>query len=88
MSRTTRTFNSASSITEKTVSGLFRWMTTDHIGKGRAIQFIPGTTILGSLGCILLELFFGILTAVLTGAIAYVMIAYGLPLFISLMLGS
>lgn len=74
-----RTFNSAAihtdRATEKAAVGLFRWMTTDHISKGRPIQFIPGTTILGSLGYILVELFLGILGAVLTGAIAYVMIA-------------
>lgn len=73
--------------TEKAVVSLFRWASTDHINKGRPIQFIPGTTFLGSLGYILLELFLGILTAVLTGAIAYVMIVYGIPLFFSLMFG-
>lgn len=80
MARTNRALNSAVSITEKTVVGLFRWAATDHVNK----QFIPGTTFLGSLWNILMELFFGIFAAVLTGAIAYVMIAYGIPLLFDL----
>lgn len=78
MTRHNRVLNSAANIAEKAVVGLFRWAATDHINKGRPIQFIPGTTFLGSLGYILFELFLGIFTAVLTGAIAYVMIVYGL----------
>lgn len=85
MSRTNRTYNSATGITEKAAVGLFRWAATDHINKGRPIQFIPGTTFLGSLGYIILELFLGILGAVLTGAIAFVGIAYGIPLLFDLM---
>lgn len=77
--------NSATSITEKAAVGLFRWMTTDHISNGSSIHFIPGTTFLGTLWNILVKLFFGILAAVLTGAIAFVMIAYGIPLLIDLM---
>ena len=78
MTRTNRALNSAANVAEKTVVGLFRWAATDHINKGRPIRFIPGTTFLGSLGYVLFELFLGILTAVLTGAIAFVMIVYGM----------
>lgn len=85
MARTNRALNSAANVAEKIVVGLFRWAATDHINKGRPIQFIPGTTFLGTLWNILMELFFGIFTAVLTGAIAYVMIAYGIPLLFDLM---
>ena len=85
MARTNRALNSAANVAEKTVVGLFRWAATDHISKGRPIQFIPGTTFLGSLGYIIFELFLGILTAMLTGAIAYVMIAYCIPLLFDLM---
>lgn len=80
MSRTNRTYNSATGITEKAAVGLFRWMTTDHIG----VHFIPGTTFLGFIWSIILYLFLGILGAVLTGAFAFVGIAYGIPFLIDL----
>jgi len=85
MSLTNRVLNSAASATGKAAVGLARWATTDHINKGRPIQFIPSTSFIGALWNIFMELVMGIFCAVLTGAIAYVMIVYGIPLFFYLM---
>jgi len=75
------------STAEKAAVGLFRWMATDHIGNGQAFQHMPTSGFLDALRYILMELFIGILTAVLTGVFAYLLIVYGIPLFFSVMFG-
>lgn len=82
MSRSNRALNSAASTVEKAAVGLFRWMTTDHIGQGKTFQNIPTIGFFDTIRYILMQLIFGILGAVLSGAIAYVLIAYGIPLLI------
>lgn len=69
--------------TEKAAVGLFHWMTTDHIGQGRTFQNIPTIGFFDTIRYILKQIIFGILGAVLTGAIGYVLIAYGIPFLIT-----
>lgn len=71
--------------TEKAATGLFHWMTTDHTGTSEAFANMPLMGFLDTIKYILFYIFCGILSAVLTGAIAFVLIAYGIPMFISLM---
>lgn len=82
MARTNRTLNSAANVADKAAVGLFRWATTDHIGQGRTFQNIPTIGFFDTIRYILKQMIFGILAAVLSGAIAYVLIAYGIPLLI------
>ena len=83
---TGRTTEKAAGAVEKAAVGLFRWMTTDHIGKGRAFQNMPQTGFADTIAYIITEIIiFGIIGPVLTGAIAYLLIAYGIPLLFSLL---
>ena len=70
--------------TEQAAVALFRWATTDHIGHVRSFQNIPTIGFFDTIRYILMQLIFGIFGAVLTGAIAYVLISYGMPLLIGL----
>jgi len=85
MSLTNRLLSSTASATGKAVGGLARWAATDHINRGRPIQLIPAKNFIGAIGYFFMELIFGILGVVLTGAISYVLIAYGIPFFFYLM---
>ena len=71
--------------TEKAATGLFRWMTTDHTGTSEAFTNMPLMGFLDTIKYILFYIFCGILSAVLTGAIAYVLIAHGIPMFFEIM---
>jgi hypothetical protein len=68
--------------TGKLVEGLFRWATTDHIGVGRSLSNMPNMGFLDSLGYIAWTLVYGIVGALVAGLTAFVLIAYGIPLFI------
>lgn len=75
------------SATEKAATGLFRWAATNHYSHSELYN-IPGLGFFGSLWFIFVQLIIGIIGSVIAGAIAFVMIAYGLPLLISLLLGN
>ena len=71
--------------TEKAATGLFRWMTTDHTGTSEALANMPLMGFLDTIKYILFYIFCGLLSAVLTGAIAFLLIAYGIPMFFEIM---
>lgn len=68
--------------TGKLADGLFRWATTDHLGVGRSLSNMPNMGFLDSLGYIAWTLVYGIVGALVAGLTAFVLIAYGIPLFI------
>ena len=68
--------------TEKAVVGLARYTATDHIGRGRGITIIPGMGFVENLTFILVQFIAGILGCIVAGGIAFLMIAYGMPLLI------
>ena len=86
--RNRRNFESAAKysapVIEKAAVGLFRWMATDHTGTSKALADVPSMGFFRTLEYILMQLIFGILGAVLTGVIAYVLIVYGIPLLFDL----
>lgn len=66
-------------VTEKAAVGLFRWATTDHSGMGKALANMPSMGFIDSTKYILWHFLFAVAGAVLTGVLAYVLIAYGIP---------
>lgn len=68
--------------TEKAVVGLFRWMTTDHSGVGRALLNMPSMGFFDTIGYVFRQFLYGVFGAVLTGVCAYILIAYGIPFLI------
>ena len=75
---------SSAPVVEKAAVNLFRWMTTDHTGTSKALANMPNLGVFQTLEYILMQLICGILGAVLSGVIAYVLIAYGIPLLFDL----
>jgi len=67
---------------DKAVTGLTRWAITDHSGISKRLLSMPKMGFLDTLLYILLQLFVSIMGAVLTGAMVFVLIAYGIPLFL------
>ena len=74
-------------VIEKAAVGLARWATTDHSGIGNALNNMPSMGFFESLLYILVHLLIGLVCAVVLFCLTYLQIAYGIPLFISLMFG-
>lgn len=69
--------------TEKAVVGLFRWMATDHSGVGKALLNMPSMGFFETIGYVFRQFLYGVFGAVLTGALVFVLIAYGIPFLIT-----
>jgi hypothetical protein len=73
---------SAAKVTDMAATGLFRWVTTDHTGISQRLINMPQMGFLDTLRYILLQLVVSIVVAILTGALVFVVIAYGIPLLL------
>jgi hypothetical protein len=71
------------STTGKAAVGLFRWATTDHSGMGRALDNMPSMGFFNSVRYVLMHFLIAVVGAVLTGALVFILIAYGVPFLIS-----
>ena len=82
--RTARTARTAWKVTEKAAGGLARWITTDHTGTAKFLGNMPAMGFIDTITMILMLIGTTILGAVVTGALTYVLIVYGIPFLLSL----
>lgn len=72
--------NSTLRATDKAAAGFGRWMITDHSGLSKAMLDMPEMGFIDSISYFITQLIYGLLSIVITSAIVYVGIAYGIPL--------
>ena len=77
-----RTARTAWKVTEKAAGGLARWITTDHTGTAKFLSNMPAMGFVDTITMILMLIGTTILGAVATGLMAYVLIAYGIPMLL------
>jgi hypothetical protein len=85
MSAANKTLN----VADKAATGLARWVTSDHstqTNHGRTFDHVPSTGFLGSFRYALTQLVIGVLGALLSGIFVFILIAYGIPLLITIFL--
>jgi hypothetical protein len=73
---------SAYKVTDKAVTGLFRFATTDHTGISQRLCNMPKMGFLESLKYILFQMLLTIVAAIVTAAFTFLLIAYGIPFLI------
>lgn len=73
---------SVAKVTDKAVTGLFRWATTDHTGISQRLCNMPKMGFFDTLAYILVQFVLSIVAAVVTGALVFIVIAYGIPLLL------
>lgn len=71
--------------TDKAAVSLSSWATTDHSGMARALENMPSMGIFGTLRYILMQFLVAVAGAVLTGALVFILIAFGIPLLIAIL---
>lgn len=69
--------------TDKAANNFAGWITTDHSGMSDAIKNMPSMGFLQSLGFVLTQFIICILGAVLQGIWIFLLIAYGIPFFLT-----
>ena len=72
-------------VTEKAAVGLFRWMTTDHIGSSEALRHMPTTSFREVLEYIVLQILCVVVVGVVTGVWIFVLMAFVLPFLLSVL---
>jgi len=77
--------NSSLRVADKAAAGFARWMTTDHSGLSKAMSDMPEMGFIDSIKYFITQLIFSLLSIVITGAIVYVFIAYGIPLLFDIL---
>lgn len=73
-------------VADKGFTHFAKWATTDHSGFGRAVNDLPKMGFIDSCKYIALHFIFAIIGAVLSAALVFILIAFGIPLFIQLLL--
>ena len=76
--------NSSLRVADKAAAGFARWMTTDHSGLSKAMSQMPEMGFMDSIKYFITQMVFSLLSILLTGAIVYVGIAYGIPFLFDL----
>lgn len=71
--------------TEKSAVGLASWATTDHSGMARALSNMPPMGFFSTLWYILMQFLIAVAGAVLSGALVFILIAFGIPLLITIL---
>lgn len=83
-----RTANSAAKfagrIAEKSAIGLARWATTDHFGNVKFLANMPAMGFIDTIRTLLVTMVISILSAVLASLLFFLLIAFGIPLLLSL----
>ena len=82
--RTARTARTAWKVTEKAAVGLARWATTDHTGTAKFLGNMPATGFIDTLMTVALTVLCSLLGAVVTGASAFLLVAYGIPFLLGM----
>ena len=72
----------AGRITEKSITRLGRWATTDHTGTAKVLANLPPMGWMDTLGFVLIHILCSILGAAATGLMVYLLIAYGIPILL------
>ena len=78
----TKAARTAGRITEKAITRLGRWATTDHTGTAKLLANLPPMGWMDTLGFVLIHILFSILGALATGLMVYVLLAYGIPMLL------
>ena len=78
----TQAARTAGRITEKAITGLGRWATTDHTGTAKLLANLPPMGFVNTLTFVLIHILFSILGAVVSAALFFVLIAYGIPILL------
>jgi hypothetical protein len=76
------TGRSAAKVTDRAVTGYLKWATTDHSGIVQRLCSMPKMGFIETVLASLVHLVISIIAAVVTGALAFVLIAYGIPLLL------
>ena len=75
--------HAAGRVTEKAAVGLFRWVTTDHIGSSEAFRHMPSMSVGETLKDLLLQILCAVVVGVVTGVWIFVLMAFVLPFLLS-----
>lgn len=89
LNRTTAEFAKQSAsyagrIAEKSAVGLAHWATTDHTGTVKFVANMPAMGFIDTIRTLLMTLVISILSAVLASFLFFLLIAFGIPLLLSL----
>ena len=74
----------AANAAEKAITGLGRWATTDHTGTAKLLANLPPMGFIDTLMTVAVTVLCSLLDAVVSAALFFVLIAYGIPLLLSL----
>jgi hypothetical protein len=69
-------------VVEKAAVGLFRWAATDHSGTARMLDKMPPMGFIDAMHYITMHLLITIVGAFMTGIMVFLLVAYGIPLFL------
>ena len=69
----------AGRIAEKSTVGLARWATTDHSGTAKLLANLPPMGFIDTISIVLVTVVTSLLGAVVSGAIFFLLIAFGIP---------
>ena len=69
----------AGRMAEKSAVGLARWATTDHTGTAKLLANLPPMGFIDTLSIILVTVVTSLLGAVVTGAMMFLLITFGIP---------
>jgi len=81
-----RASKTAYHIADKGFTNVAKWVTKDHSGFGRAMNDMPKMGFIDTCKYIALHFIITIIGAVLSAALMFILIAFGIPLFIQLLL--
>jgi hypothetical protein len=68
---------------EKAITGLGRWAITDHTGTAKLLANLPPMGFIDTLMTVAVTVLCSLLGAVVSAALFFVLIAYGIPLLLS-----
>lgn len=83
---TLHTSNRAYRIADKGFTNLAKWVATDHTGISRAIHDMPRMGFFATCKHILFCFFVTVIGVLLSGMLIFLLITFGIPLFIQLLL--
>ena len=72
----------AANAAEKAITGLGRWATTDHTGTAKLLANLPPMSWMDTFCIALAYILCSILGSVVSAAMVYVLIAYGIPMLL------
>lgn len=73
-------------VADKGFTTIAKWATADHSGFGQAMNDMPKMGFIDSCKYIALHFIFAIIGTVLSAALVFILIAFGIPLLIQLLL--